>query len=664
MGTPWKRLLAPIGAPTGDGRRFAPGSISHRELPLALKFQRADEGGHDTAVTVGSIDAITITDTEVWGEGQWFDDIDATAMPRLAEDVAEAKTLFDKGVLGPSVDAGAADAVEVAAGTDQPLTDEQWEQIMMGAADAPEVELLFTRYEIAAATLVQIPAFAETKTAAAAAGPPDAEDDGECPPGHHLDDDGECVPDDAEEAPEAASAERVALVAALTADAPAVLDASLFADPQLTTVTPLTYDAETGRVYGHLATLDACHVAYTGMCVSPPDSATDYALFHRYPIDTTTGLLAVGRITTGHGRTGTGCQHTECAGLDDHACTRMSLTAAVAHHDGMRTLARVRVGVDDANSAIWFAGVAEPDLSADDVAVMARQLVSGDWREHAGGLELTEILALSVSQPGFPLPHTSAQDGRQVALVAAAPVRPGITRPAPDTELGQLRDQVAALGQRLDALTAADPEPDEATPEQAAHTGAMVALVPSTADAARLALDGGEPPEQLHLTIAYLGEADAIGAEQRTAIIDAVTAAAGGPVAGEAFAINMFNPADDAALVLGITGDEVADTHAALTDALTGVDPALTADQHAPWAAHVTLAYTNDLGAVESVVDRIGPVVFDRVRVAFAGEATDIPLRAPAETTAAALAAGINLARGALAQRTAGALLKEVTRHG
>jgi len=493
MGTRWRHLLAPVGVPTGDGRRFAAGSITHRELPLALKWQRSDEPGHDTSVSVASIDSIEVGDGEVWGEGEWFDDIDAQAMPRLAEDVAEAMHLYNKGVLGPSVDAGSATATEVDAATGEPFTDEQWMEIMEGG-EMPATEILFSAYEIAAATLVPIPAYAETGQAAANDSEPAEEEpadgddgEGECPDGQHLVD-GECVPIEEDEP---APADTVAAAArfALVASAP-VLDASLFDDPQLSEVTPFTYDPETGRVFGHLATFDTCHVGYKSMCVAPPESVTDYAMFHRYPLNTTAGLVAAGRLTTGHGKTGTGCTHAGCRNLDDHACTELDFAGAVAHHDGMRQLAHVRVGVDETNNAIWFAGVATGDLTPDDVRVMSRREVSGDWRDYAGTLELGEILALASADPGFPLPHAAVRDGRQVALVAAAPVRPPVVAAGlPLTELAEIADTLTRIaGQLMDASNEEEAEQaeeeDAPVTEEPDMTG-VVAALQSTIDHAR-----------------------------------------------------------------------------------------------------------------------------------------------------------------------------------
>lgn len=166
MPTRWKALLAPVGAPTGDGRRFQVGALTHRDLPLALRWQREDGAGHEDAVTVGRIEAIDIGDTEIRGRGVLFDDADPETMPRLAEDVAEVKMLLGHrdgeddadSVLGISVDLDEFDAIPVEAGTDVPLWDRDRDEI----DEDTEIELLVTSGRVSAGTLVPIAAFAET----------------------------------------------------------------------------------------------------------------------------------------------------------------------------------------------------------------------------------------------------------------------------------------------------------------------------------------------------------------------------------------------------------------------------------------------------------------------------------------------------------------------
>ncbi|WP_233646809.1 phage minor head protein [Streptomyces sp. BSE6.1] len=185
------------------------------------------------------------------------------------------------------------------------------------------------------------------------------------------------------------------------------------------------------------------------------------------------------------------------------------------------------------------------------------------------------------------------------------------------------------------------------------HTGAMIALIPSAADAERLALDDGEPVDELHCTLAFLGTAADWTTAQRTELIDSVRAAFGdqpGPVTAYAFGINHWNPAsDDPAWVYAVSDQRDDDAALYLQDAhqRAAVAIADTQDrpeiprQHAPWVAHVTGAYTTETWPLAAMADRLGDVTFDRVRVAFAGENTDIPLGPeeepqPMSTTAAA----------------------------
>ncbi|MFJ8690291.1 phage protease [Micromonospora wenchangensis] len=218
----------------------------------------------------------------------------------------------------------------------------------------------------------------------------------------------------------------------------------------------------------------------------------------------------------------------------------------------------------------------------------------------------------------------------------------GVTRPGVGTltSLQSLADVRALYG-----LAASAEVPDgevrisaritAAEPPQ--HTGAMVALIPTAEDAARLAVDGGEPADELHVTLAYLGDAVDLADAARQDIIDAVSTAVNGMprIDADGFALNVFNPGDanpdrETCIVLGLSGDLLDAAHTLVTDALTYSGAPIPA-QHSPWHCHLSLTYTNDLTALAGLVDRVGPVVFDRLRIAFAGQHIDIPLIGDAE---------------------------------
>jgi 2'-5' RNA ligase len=725
MGSRWRGLLAPINTPTGDGRRMAPGAFTNRPLPLPLKWQRTDENGHTTSVVIGSMDKLDIDEAgeSVWGEGELFDDASPTATPRLAEDVAEAKLLLGKQVIGPSVDPGSAQAVTVMKGSNEPLNDTMLERYWMQHGEMPETELLFTNYEIAAATLVPVPAFAQ------------------CRPFELLDSSGEPMPD---------------AVRSIMAAAPmAALDPALFRNPELETYTPVTMvDLGNGwtHVFGHVAAHSVCHVGMRGVCTTAPYSDQDYQPFHRYSVTSSGHELPVmaGRLTSGLGRFENLCR---ChPGNDDHACGNLSFGAAIAHHDQMESLAYVCVGEDEVNDAIWFSGVLDPECSDQARKLLNRRRVSGDWREYGAGMELAEVLVLARREPGFPLPRVSVENGRQRSLTAAGVIMP--QRPTQEIAMPEVLDydrlgaavarslMEAAAGTAEDAelaITAAvrsdwsgvpladddrewdrgaavrrlvdwadgdisgkyarafvwrdpDGDPDlqgtyklpvadiidgrltivpnavrnvasrleqtqglspddvkrvrsvldtlfdrihEAAGITAAegHTGAMVALRMTDADAARLAVDGGLAPEEMHMTLAYLGEAADISQDARDRMIRSMTRIAkkvGAPIEAEGFSVSAFNPGDandrNTAIVMGVSGAMLADMQKGVCKALGNCEGYEMPGQHEPWNAHTTLEYSDDLSKVAAYADRVGPIIFDRMRLAFAGDVIDIPL--------------------------------------
>lgn len=163
------------------------------------------------------------------------------------------------------------------------------------------------------------------------------------------------------------------------------------------------------------------------------------------------------------------------------------------------------------------------------------------------------------------------------------------------------------------------------------HTGAMIALVPTVEHANRLAVDGGEPADVLHLTLAYLGDADQWTVEQRQALVDALTDHdwdLPDGVAANAFGAAHWNPdGEHPAWVLNVGGDQLSDVHAAVWNLLAGVDgiPGLPA-QHLPWSAHLCITYDPNPRLIEEMEARLGPIEFDRLRVAFADQNHDIPL--------------------------------------
>ncbi|MDH6189135.1 hypothetical protein M2168_002167 [Streptomyces sp. CZ24] len=180
------------------------------------------------------------------------------------------------------------------------------------------------------------------------------------------------------------------------------------------------------------------------------------------------------------------------------------------------------------------------------------------------------------------------------------------------------------------------------------HTGAMIALMPAREDAERLALNavGSEPASELHLTLFYLGEGADWDEDQRADLIATLRSRAsdiGESIVGRAFGANQWNAdGEDPCWVWSVGDDRDRPQDApsletarwSATYALEEMhrQPELPT-QHTPWQAHVCAAYTRSPSLLTAMNQRLGPIRFDRLRVAFAGEHTDIPLGREEEAT-------------------------------
>ena len=168
--------------------------------------------------------------------------------------------------------------------------------------------------------------------------------------------------------------------------------------------------------------------------------------------------MPVGRVTTGLGRIGNGCTCCDPDILDDHACpNRMGLVAAMAHHDRMPALADVVIGEDD--GIIWVAGLLRANLSADEQAVLARRVWSGDWRPAGEADELVEVLALHHGKPGF-AKRVKTTRTRSVLVAAAGPIEPDA--PYGEDDLGGMVARAVRGYAALNDLTATLASADQA----------------------------------------------------------------------------------------------------------------------------------------------------------------------------------------------------------
>lgn len=169
------------------------------------------------------------------------------------------------------------------------------------------------------------------------------------------------------------------------------------------------------------------------------------------------------------------------------------------------------------------------------------------------------------------------------------------------------------------------------------HTSAMVALLPSKDHAERLATEYGEDASALHVTLGFLGSSGDWNTEKTAAVHKIVkeVSETKDPFPANAFAAAQFNPDSELAHVMLMGhGTEQLNHMESLRDEimtkLLGTNQV--PRQHAPWVAHMTLGY-GDTVTPEEVSSRLGPVNFDRLRVAFGGVNVDYPLTSTTAST-------------------------------
>jgi 2'-5' RNA ligase len=284
-----------------------------------------------------------------------------------------------------------------------------------------------------------------------------------------------------------------------------------------------------------------------------------------------------------------------------------------------------RIAMTEATRA-WNAGTlaAAQALTGPDRPLVKQWLTRNDERVRAahrevnGQLQLLDdpfdVAGTPMLYPGDPTAPAALTVGcRCILRTATAPER------------------TASMGEVADVL-------EEMAAAAEVHTGAMIALVPTDADAARLALEGGEVAEQLHTTLFVLGKAADWTDEQRGDLISRIARAATylEPINARIFGAAQWNPtSDEPAWVWSIGNDSENDSgpygqlesarYEATYALEDGHDDPQLPPQHTPWVAHITAAYSSDDWR-ERMQVHVGPVTFDRIRVAFGGQNTDIPL--------------------------------------
>lgn len=391
---------------SGDQRMFTAGSVEWRDLPLPFMATDRTTWAHEDAVLIGQFVNIERVGAEIWGDVRLIDSDD--------DDVRRLQRLVREGDL-PGVSADL-DLIEL----EFLIPEDSW---MMD--DEPPVEdgyivlrespsrTRYTAARVMGATAVPFPALAEAHTESLRA------DGYAALVASGLDGWVECHCDD----------DRLSSGHPIVKP-PMLPPVEWFDDPGLDEPTALTV-ADDGRVFGHLAVWGQCHVGFSGECVTPPRSLSNYAHYRLGEIICADGSRRpVGKLTYGGG----------------HAPLNANAARAAQHYDDAGT-AVVDFACGEDAVGIWLAGALRPGLDALTIRALMASEISGDWRRIGGGLELVAVLAVNV--PGFPKPRgTLRRDEGQVAsLVASFPVEGCERRSAPaDPERRAFELMARAIG--------------------------------------------------------------------------------------------------------------------------------------------------------------------------------------------------------------------------
>lgn len=386
--------IAVEGHPTSDKRVLMAGEIDERDLPLPLNVQIQTSEGHNQSFNAGRIDKIEHIPVDEL-KAEYVKEFGLENLPENAI-VIHAEGTFDTSEYADEAQRmlsnGSGVSIDMSKEREALLDPETMQEIDTEGMDPMEVAIsaLTGEYlrglagKIGGATVVTMAAFEEATI--------------------KVVDDRVLVA--------SAYGMTVERPFALTASAgPVKPSKSWFENPNFKELTPWTVTKE-GRVFGHLADWDGCHIGFQGVCVPPFRSTTDYGYFNLHEIETAEGdLVAVGKVM--FSRAGAG-----------HASTDPSLSwQDVQRHydDSTKVGAFVRAGTD--RFGTWIAGALRSDLTDLEVQHMRTHGPSGDWRPIKPTDVTSELVAaLAVPVQGFQIPRralVASADGQITAIITA-----------------------------------------------------------------------------------------------------------------------------------------------------------------------------------------------------------------------------------------------------
>ncbi len=330
-----------------------------------------------------------------------------------------------------------------------------------------------------------------------------------------------------------------------------------------------------GRIFGYLCHWGSVLMDGSKDRWSPPRSRAGYAYAH------TGDTVCADGSTIKTANLGGDAGH---APAED----RGHLSSLQSFYENTQTqLARVRYGEDE--NGIWFAGACWPTLTDLDVAKLRASARSGHWAA------VGDWKDLSSGRAGY-------------ELVGACLVNvPGLKYARADKAAS------GVLSLRPISMAA-----------EANHAGAMVALYLDAGTAGKLAVDGGEPADDLHITLAYFD--DEAAARTDWDAIHALVANIGAkhmPIAGKVSGHGVFRTDEGGVLWAAPDVPGLAELRTELVQALDTAGFAVRKDHG--FQPHITLLYGTGSGFAEVNVPTVD-LNFDRLTLAVGGDMTQLSI--------------------------------------
>jgi hypothetical protein len=394
-GGAWHAVLCVEGLRTDEdpGREIMPNACQFPDLPVSLRLQIEDEGGHWGAVTCGRIDSMNREDMEGYNAILGTGVFGTNEHGQLAQLLVEEQTQRFISIDPRDCDLEIVE-IEISTSTSGIYYDYDDDECDDDDGVLYEWWVRYTNLTIGAATIVATPALQQAVIAMANVELP-------------------ATPIAVMNAPPTSvtvtASGEVALPSRALFEDPGfhVGDSRLVRQADGHYACPLTVDRATGRVFGHIAYWGANHTGLPGQNRKPPHSPT-YAYFMTGARRTAEGdSIAVGNLTMG-------CGHASVGIRDANTARAHYAPINPAHYDGgygAVQMADVCVGEDD--FGIWASGVLCEGVTEEQIRKFESMGMSGDWRMIAGKLHMVACLAVPV--PGFPI-------AREDVLVAAAAI--------------------------------------------------------------------------------------------------------------------------------------------------------------------------------------------------------------------------------------------------